>query len=133
MFITGQVSTFRMRGDTGVRQIGFQETPIVDVAKSITKYAYTIKHPSEIKYQIQKALHIARSGRPGPVLIDIPDDLQRVNIESSLLKNFQPDIEQEKGNLTDTILNIMSMIKKSKRPVIIAGWGIHLSLSLIHI
>ena len=127
LFITGQVSTFRMKGDTGVRQIGFQETPIVDVVKSITKYAYTINHPSEIKYQIQKALHIARSGRPGPVLIDIPDDLQRVNIESSLLKNFQPDIEKEKGNLTDTILNIMSMIKKSKRPVIIAGWGIHLS------
>mgnify|MGYP001236812717 FL=1 len=127
LFITGQVSTFRMKGDTGVRQIGFQETPIVDVVKSITKYAYTINHPSEIKYQIQKALHIARSGRPGPVLIDIPDDLQRVNIESSLLKNFQPDIEQEKGNLTDTILSIMSMIKKSKRPVIIAGWGVHLS------
>ena len=127
LFITGQVSTFRMKGDTGVRQIGFQETPIVDVVKSITKYAYTINHPSEIKYQIQKALHIARSGRPGPVLIDIPDDVQRLNIESSLLKNIQPDIEQEKGNLTDTILSIMSMIKKSKRPVIIAGWGIHLS------
>ena len=127
LFITGQVSTSRMKGDTGVRQVGFQETPIVDVVKSITKYAYTIKHPSEIKYQIQKALHIARSGRPGPVLIDIPDDLQRANIESSLLKNFQPDIEQEKGKLTDTILNVMSMIKKSKRPVIIAGWGVHLS------
>ena len=127
LFITGQVSTFRMKGDTGVRQIGFQETPIVDVVKSITKYAYTINHPSEIKYQIQKALHISRSGRPGPVLIDIPDDLQRAHIDSSKLENFLPDIEQKKGKLTDSILNIMSMIKSSKRPVLIAGWGVHLS------
>jgi acetolactate synthase I/II/III large subunit len=127
LFITGQVSTTRMKGDTGVRQIGFQETPIVDIVKSITKYAYTINHPSEIKFQIQKALYIAKSGRSGPVLIDIPDDLQREYVDSSQLENFQPDIEEARDKLTDSILSVLSMIGSSKRPVIIAGWGVHLS------
>ena len=113
LFITGQVSTMRMKGDTGVRQIGFQETPIVDIAEEITKYAYTIVEPEEIKYQLQKALHIAKSGRPGPVLIDIPDDLQRQLVDPLKLKNFQAPAAQElphlKNSLQDTMDSIIGM------------------------
>jgi len=127
LFITGQVSTMRMKGETGVRQIGFQETPIVEVVEPITKYAYTIKNPSEIKYQIQKALFIARSGRPGPVLIDIPDDLQREFVNVKDLKSYKVSHEEEKTDLETEIKKIINQIKISKRPVLIAGWGIHLS------
>ena len=127
LFITGQVSTMRMKGDTGVRQIGFQETPIVDIAEEITKYAYTIVDPEEIKYQLQKALHIAKSGRPGPVLIDIPDDLQRQLVDPLKLKNFQAPAAQELPNLKNSLQDIIDLIMNSKRPILIAGWGVHLS------
>jgi len=127
LFITGQVSTMRMKGDTGVRQIGFQETPIVDIAQEITKYAYTIVDPKEIKYQLQKALHIAKSGRPGPVLIDIPDDLQRELVDPLKLKNFQAPAVQELPHLKNALQDIIDLIINSKRPILIAGWGVHLS------
>ena len=127
LFITGQVSTMRMKGDTGVRQIGFQETPIVDIAEEITKYAYTIVDPEEIKYQLQKALHIAKSGRPGPVLIDIPDDLQRQLVDPLKLKNFQAPAAQEIPHLKNSLQDTIDSIMNSKRPILIAGWGVHLS------
>ena len=127
LFITGQVSTMRMKGDTGVRQIGFQETPIVDIAEEITKYAYTIVDPEEIKYQLQKALYIARSGRPGPVLIDIPDDLQRQLVDPLKLKNFQAPAAQEIPHLKNSLQDTIDSIMNSKRPILIAGWGVHLS------
>ncbi len=64
LYISGQVSTFRFKGDIGVRQYGFQETDIVAMCKSITKYAVTITEPEQIKYELEKACHIARNGRP---------------------------------------------------------------------
>ena len=127
LFITGQVSTMRMKGDTGVRQIGFQETPIVDIAQEITKYAYTIVDPEEIRYQLQKALHIAKSGRPGPVLVDIPDDLQRELVDPLKLKNFQAPAAQELPHLKNSLQDTMDSIMNSRRPILIAGWGVHLS------
>jgi len=117
----------RMKGDTGVRQIGFQETPIVDIAEEITKYAYTIVDPEEIKYQLQKALYIARSGRPGPVLIDIPDDLQRQLVDPLKLKNFKAPVAQDSPHLNNSLHDTIDLIKNAKRPILIAGWGVHLS------
>ena len=55
LLLTGQVSTFRMTGSTGVRQVGFQETPIVEICQSITKYAVQIKDPEQIRYELEKA------------------------------------------------------------------------------
>ncbi len=76
IFITGQVNTHELKGGRGIRQQGFQELDIVSIVKSITKYAYQIKSKDEIIPCLQNAIDIARSGRPGPVLIDIPMDLQ---------------------------------------------------------
>ena len=89
IMITGQVSTFRMTGSTGVRQIGFQETPIVDIVKPVVKYSFQIKDPYEIKYQLNRAFDIAISGRPGPVLIDIPDNLQRELLNLEKLNKYK--------------------------------------------
>lgn len=80
LYLTGQVTTFRMTGDSGVRQTGFQETPIVDMVRPITKYAVTVMTPQAVLPELTKALDIARSGRFGPVLVDIPDDIQRSEI-----------------------------------------------------
>lgn len=80
LYITGQQTRDRLKGNTGVRQIGFQETPIIDIVKPITKYAVTVMDPYMLIPEIQKALKIAKEGRPGPVLIDIPDDIQRMDI-----------------------------------------------------
>src|SRR5271157_5453096 len=71
LFISGQVKRADLIGDRGVRQMGFQELNIVRIVESITKYAVTVTDPLSIRYHIDKALHLAWSGRPGPVWIDI--------------------------------------------------------------
>ena len=82
--ITGQVNSYEMqgaqKGTKKVRQVGFQETNIVDIVKPITKFSYQIKNPKEIKYILEKATYIAQSGRPGPVLIDIPMNFQKSDL-----------------------------------------------------
>ena len=73
-----------------VRQVGFQETDIVSIVKPITKFAYQIKNPNEIKYILEKAYYLANEGRPGPVLIDIPMNFQREKINLKSIKSFKP-------------------------------------------
>ena len=80
LYITGQVTTGRMTGSSGVRQVGFQETPIVDMVRPVTKFAEILMQPDRILEMLATALDRARSGRPGPVLVDIPDDLQRAEV-----------------------------------------------------
>jgi acetolactate synthase-1/2/3 large subunit len=129
LFLTGQVSTFRMVGETGVRQIGFQETPIVEICKSITKYAVTISNPKKILFELQKAVHFAKSGRPGPVLIDIPDDLQRTIIDTEDLVEFiPPQLKKENAEAMDRqTKNILDLILAAQKPILVGGWGLHLS------
>lgn len=129
VFITGQVSTFRLSGDSGVRQTGFQETPITEICRPITKYVTQISNPNDIKRELQKAVFIAKSGRPGPVLIDIPDNLQRSEIDPKNLAAYEYD---ELGctlpkNKIDPLQLILDKLNTSKRPVIVAGWGLHLA------
>jgi acetolactate synthase-1/2/3 large subunit len=80
LYLTGQVLTSRMTGTSGCRQIGFQETPIVEMVKPITKYAVTVMDKHQVIGELERAVSIARAGRPGPVLVDIPDDLQRAEL-----------------------------------------------------
>lgn len=77
LYITGQVNTYEYKFDKECRQLGFQETDIVSIVKPITKYTFMITDPDSIKYQLQKAIFIAKSGRSGPVLIDIPMNVHR--------------------------------------------------------
>lgn len=126
--ITGQVNTFESRQGRKVRQIGFQETDIVEMVTPITKYAVQITNAQDIKYYLEKALYIAKSGRPGPVLVDIPMNLQRAQIEPDKLKKFNPkEIKLDLDNLTqikDNIQKALNLIQKANRPVAIAGGGI---------
>lgn len=90
LFISGQVKRTDLKRDLGVRQLGSQELDIVSIIKPITKYAVTIMDPSAIRYHLEKALYLAKFGRPGPVWIDIPLDIQAAQIEPDTLEGFNP-------------------------------------------
>ncbi|WP_164970308.1 thiamine pyrophosphate-binding protein [Halarcobacter ebronensis] len=128
LFITGNVASFRQSNNLNVRQYGFQETDIVNIVKPITKYSIRINKPTDIKYEIDKALFIAKNGRKGPVLIDIPDDFQRELIDTSKLKKFtvQKNIQDNKFDIE----KVYSLLKNSKRPVLVYGNGILSSNSI---
>ena len=127
LFITGQVNTYEFKFSKPVRQVGFQETDIVNIVKPIVKDALLIKNPDKIKYYLEKLIFTAKSGRPGPVLIDIPLDIQRAEIE---LKNLLPfhKVPSNKKVIDNKVIDeIISVIKKSIRPVILIGGGIRSS------
>lgn len=128
LYLTGQVTTFRLKRDTGVRQMGFQETEIVNMVQPITKYAVMVEDPRLIRYELEKACHIARSGRPGPVLVDIPDDLQRGDIETDELVPFIPDRAEPRPAPTgEELERCLELLGQARRPVIVLGWGIRLA------
>ena len=93
LHICGQVNTYEQQdiktNTQKVRQVGFQETDIVNIAKPITKYAYKLKSADEIRYVLEKSYYLAQSGRPGPVLIDIPMNLQKTKVNINKLKGFK--------------------------------------------
>lgn len=130
IFISGQVTTDTLIGNTGLRQFGIQESDIVNLVKPVTKYAVTIKNPASVKYHLQKALYLATGGRPGPVWLDIPLDIQSKLVDINELVSFDPkEIKQKKkpSLLSTEIDKCINMLKKAKRPVLIAGYGIRLS------
>jgi len=126
-FVTGQVSTFRMSLNDDVRQVGFQETPIVDIVRPVTKYAVQILDPNQIKFELEKAYFCATSGRPGPVLIDIPDNLQRTILDVDKLPSYVPVNFSEQTDLAAACSQIILNLASSTRPILIAGWGIYLA------
>ena len=125
--ICGQVTTPRLRPNAQLRQKGFQETDIISLFSSITKYVTRVMDPLEIKYQLQKALYIAQDGRGGPVALDIPDDLQRMDIDVNKLKEFIPPGKVKLKDNTKDIQILLSWIQEAKRPLVIYGAGIRLA------
>jgi len=95
LFISGQVKRADLKRDSGVRILGVQEIDIVTIVQSITKYAVTIEDPASIRYHLEKAVHLALSGRRGPVWIDIPLDVQAAQIDPDSLTGFTPDLQPD--------------------------------------
>ncbi|HUU29647.1 MAG TPA: thiamine pyrophosphate-binding protein [archaeon] len=126
LMITGQVNTYEAKGKLHVRQIGFQELDIVDVVRPITKFAAQVNDPQDILYFLQKAVHIAKSGRPGPVLLDIPMDIQRREVDLSTLRQFIPedDTSTYHINCRDRMDACLELLCSSKRPILLAGGGV---------
>jgi acetolactate synthase-1/2/3 large subunit len=131
LYITGQVNTYEYKFDKKIRQIGFQETDIVNIVNPITKYAIMITEPDSIKYQLQKAIFIAKSGRQGPVLLDIPMNIQRAQINPEELPdfyhseeyhNFKEKIKNEEDQVK--IQTIIDLIRQSNKPIVLVGGGI---------
>ncbi len=84
LFIVGAVPTQQLKGSCKVRQLGFQEMDVIAMVKPITKYAVLVTDPKNIRKELEKLVRIAYEGRQGPVLLELPDDLQRMDICSEL-------------------------------------------------
>lgn len=128
LYITGQVNTFESKQGRKVRQVGFQETDIAEIVKPLTKFAARVEDPALIRYYLEKAVAIAKHGRQGPVLVDIPLDVQRAQINPSELKRFDPheltgDVDTKEAIKT-SVREAVVLLGRAKRPVIIAGGGI---------
>lgn len=126
LFITGQDYLKNLTADNGARQNGFQDMDIVSMVKPITKYAVMLREPQMIRYELEKAFHFAVTGRKGPVLIDVPIDLQFQEIDETVLQGYIPDSKKDvKSNLTDSVVDtVIRLVENSQKPVILVGGGI---------
>jgi acetolactate synthase-1/2/3 large subunit len=146
LVISGQVKneTYLRNYDIPMRQLGDQEVDIVSMARPVVKYAVTLQDPKDIREVMDKAIFLAATGRPGPVWIDIPIDMQSAKIAPELIKewdgnlttlaldpavtaNTRLELQQTYNNLEIHLDHILDQLKKSKRPVLFAGAGIRLS------
>lgn len=126
IIISGQVPSDQLSESTGCRQIGQQEFNIVDTVKTMTKYSVLIANGEDIKYELEKAYNIATTGRPGPVWIDIPLNIQSMDIDPSVLKPYQPEPKSE-IEYAPYIAVLNALLNNSKKPIIVAGGGIRAS------
>lgn len=128
LIISGQVFLNQTIRHTGVRQLGVQEINIVDLVKPITKYAVMIEDPKTIKYHLQKAWYLATTGRPGPVWIDIPANIQNAKIEEGGLEEFRPPAENGYDrDLSQKVAMVVQLLSTAKRPLLHAGHGVRIA------
>jgi acetolactate synthase I/II/III large subunit len=127
VFITGQVNRNEQKKDRQIRQLGFQETDIVTMARPITKAAYAIQDIESVPSALDRAFKLAVSGRPGPVLIDIPMDIQRSELDGSY---SQPSEVTIQADAVPDFSAVLAALKRSRRPLILAGGGIRSSRSI---
>ena len=120
IFISGQVNTFEYKYDKPIRQQGFQEMEVVNVVKPITKYAVLLDKAEDIRYELEKAVYIATTGRKGPVVIDLPMNISRAEINLEEMRSFSPDTEPEYSFDLD---EIVSLLQSAKRPMLLLGGG----------
>jgi acetolactate synthase I/II/III large subunit len=133
LFVSGQVKRADMIGNRGVRQMGYQEIDIVRLVGSITKYAVTVMDPRSIRYHLEKALHLARHGRPGPVWIDIPLDVQAADVPETSLTAFDPAEVPEsldQALAMTAARQAVDWLRTAQRPVLLAGNGVRLDGAL---
>lgn len=124
MFITGQVNTYEQKGTMGVRQRGFQETDIVSMAKPVTKDAFMVTEAEQVPAALESAFKTAMSGRRGPVLIDIPMNIFRGEIDALPRK---VTLTEKNKEYQQEASEILAALASAKRPVILAGHGISLA------
>lgn len=120
LYITGQVNTNEYKYDKPIRQQGFQEIDVVSIVKPITKYAVMVDRPENLRYELEKSIHIAKSGKKGPVLIDLPLDISRSEINPETLQSYLFNHEQEKYI---DFAKIEQLISQSEFPMVLIGGG----------
>jgi acetolactate synthase I/II/III large subunit len=130
LFLAGQVKTADLKGNSGLRNRGVQEINTVELVRSITKYAVTVTDPRTIRYHLEKAVYLAKNGRPGPVWIDIPLDVQAASIETGSLVGFSKDVEEEtftQDSVRVAARRTLELLSQSERPFLWLGNGARLS------
>lgn len=130
--ISGQVKRSDLVGDSGVRQRGVQELPLSTLVQSITKYAVLIDQPESVPYHLERALYTATSGRPGPVWLEVPLDVQGAMIQPEHLERFDPlqlgtDDSLDSAGLATAATTVAEMLRTSERPMLLVGAGVRLS------
>lgn len=120
LYISGQVNTYEYKYDKPIRQQGFQEMEVANLVSPITKYSKMVDMAEEIPYELEKAVYMAQEGRKGPVLLDIPLNIQRGDIDPAKCHHFSAE-EISLG--TPDLSEIMPLIKKSSHPMLLLGAG----------
>jgi acetolactate synthase-1/2/3 large subunit len=113
-----------------LRQLGDQEVEIIPMVRGLTKYAVYIRDPATIRYHLERAIHLATHGRPGPCWLDIPVDVQAAQIDESALAPYDPAedaLPHDPAALAAAVTHILDRLAAAARPVILAGSGIHLA------
>lgn len=126
LFLTGQsksTQTIEKSGIDGLRQYGTFEVDIVPIVKSITKYAVMVLDPARVRYQLEKALYLATTGRPGPVLLDLPLDIQGAQIDPDELEGYVPE-DASLAVSAAQLAEMTRLLQAAKRPLILAGYGL---------
>jgi acetolactate synthase I/II/III large subunit len=135
LIISGQVkreTCMRARHITDLRQLGDQEADIIAMVEKISKYAVLVDDPLSIRYHLERAWHLAQSGRPGPCWLDIPVDVQAASIDPDNLRGYGPAEDEAAHNkvigdysqLNSDCCEVLDRVKSAKRPVILAGTGV---------
>jgi acetolactate synthase-1/2/3 large subunit len=131
VFITGQVNRAEQKRDRPIRQLGFQETDVVAMAEPIAKAAMRVEAIEDLPRRLTEAFALARAGRPGPVLVDIPLDLQLAEVEAPLPDAPAAiDAAQEAVLPEDAIARIVDDLARAERPLILAGGGLRAGLAV---
>lgn len=121
LFLVGSVHSKAVKKSPEIRQNAFEEIDMVSLVAGITKYAVKINDPKDIRYCIEEALYIAKEGRKGPVLIDLPYDIARSDINAEELKGFVPPDRRIFDPIDEH--QIVNVLKSSKRPLLLLGGG----------
>jgi acetolactate synthase-1/2/3 large subunit len=133
LVLSGQVkretcmSTYSL---TGLRQLGDQEVDIVRMVGGITKYAVLVREPETIAYHLERAWHLAQSGRPGPCWLDIPVDVQSSQVDPGKLRHYDPSedaLEFDPAAVAAQVADVLARLNRARRPVIFAGSGVRVS------
>lgn len=127
VYISGQVTSDTLLGNSGVRQMGVQETDIEALVKPITKYAITVRDPKGIKHILGMAVAMATTGRPGPVWLDIPLDVQSAEIDPDALIGFHGFVNGHPEWSATGLIESIDALRTAKRPLIIVGNGVRLA------
>lgn len=128
MVISGQVKRADMLRGAPLRQKGVQEVDIVSLVKSITKYAVTVEHPEDIRSVMERAAYEARSGRAGPVWIDVPLDVQGAPVDPATLPHWQGEAADTAAHdFSGEIGHLQALLAQSKHPLLLAGHGVRLA------
>ena len=120
IYITGQVNSYEYKYDKPIRQQGFQEMEVVNVVKPITKYAVMVDDATRLRYELEKSVYIATHGRKGPVVIDMPMNISRAEIEPDQLDGYIPE---EALRESININKVRELIESAKHPMILVGAG----------
>ncbi|MBI5890586.1 MAG: thiamine pyrophosphate-binding protein [Nitrosomonadales bacterium] len=126
LFLTGQsksTQTIQGAGIAGLRQFGTFEVDIVPIVKPVTKYAVMVTDPNTIRYHLEKAHYLATTGRPGPVLLDLPLDVQGALIEPESLEGYMPEAAANQLEEKD-LIKVVDILRNAKRPLVLSGVGI---------